>query len=234
MRKNKINVRKKIMKTYILNNKNINLSVYRLLETNVLDKYINNLNKDFVYNNVKKNTKYTSEEQFVFLIDRIINFFNDNIPYLSNNIEIIMELILKSDNKILDEFLNCKIYLHNNDYIDYFVETIYKIICFNFIENSQYCMNIRELLINKKLYKENIEEYNLQEIKKVMNLLSEICYINKSSKFNLIYLFSNINDKLKSIDLKKSSFNKNSSKIIDYMNMQYSIIIDEYNKIEYS
>ena len=45
------------MKTYILNNKNINLSVYRLLETNVLDKYINNLNKDFVYNNVKKKYK---------------------------------------------------------------------------------------------------------------------------------------------------------------------------------
>ena len=216
---NDISIRKQNVKNVLLTSNLQNIgNIWQLFNDNYLDKFINKLNDETVIINsyLDKNKNYlTSEEQFLQILDNYITFFNNKFTFVILR-EIILKLIFINNNS---EFLLCKKYIGDNNQINYFkqnyilftIETFYKNCqkLYNFLEKD---LNSIDININK------ININNNDDAKKILDILINLCIINKNS-YDIIYLFKDIDNN-----------HKMTNSIYDIYVVQWKNLIKNYHQ----
>ena len=150
-----------------------------LLDKGYLDKYMDCLSDNKIYIGcptiIKK--KYLTEyEQFLCILD---NFITYTINSFSNIelIYIILPLCIANDKNNI--FLTKK-YFYDNSNITYFNKEFNKLIIENFYNN---CLVLRNELDNLFMAVgfdlDNIDKDNYNDLLKMVNLLEEICFVNR-------------------------------------------------------
>lgn len=171
-----------------------NLCIYNLIKNGYLDETIKKLDNKSVKSNVDSNEIYTANEQFLCLLNRLVNMIADDF-IVGSNLNIIAKLILEGcKQEYLDEYLLCKYYIGDNSYINFFIYQLARIETNNFYHNIKNYIDTR---INPYLIKEKInikkldisDPKHVQEIKK---LLKKICLANFDDSFEKVFLFDNI------------------------------------------
>ena len=90
--------RKQILKNIILNDEfSYDMTVYRLINTDCLDKIISKINDMDVVCNINPNNKMSAEEQFLQLLNRFVVRFKNIFPNVNNFSEHIIENIFNSN-----------------------------------------------------------------------------------------------------------------------------------------
>ena len=216
---NGISIRKQNVKNVLLTSNLQNIgNIWQLFNDNYLDKFINKLNDETVIINsyLDKNKNYlTSEEQFLQILDNYITFFNNKFTFVILR-EIILKLIFINNN---NEFLLCKKYIGDNNQINYFkqnyilftIETFYKDCqkLYNFLEKD---LNSIDINIDK------ININNNDDAKKILDILINLCIINKNS-YDIIYLFKDIDNN-----------HKMTNSIYDIYVVQWKNLIKNYHQ----
>lgn len=164
-----------------------------LLDKGYLDKYMDCLSDNKIYIEcptiIKK--KYLTEyEQFLCILD---NFITYTINSFSNIelIYIILPLCIANDKNNI--FLTKK-YFYDNSNITYFNKEFNKLIIENFYNNCLVLRNeLDKLFMAVGFDLDNIDKDNYNDLLKMVNLLEEICFVNRG-KYGIIALFEKIND----------------------------------------
>lgn len=164
-----------------------------LLDKGYLDKYMDYLSDNKIYIEcptiIKK--KYLTEyEQFLCILD---NFITYTINTFSNIelIYIILPLCIANDK---DNIFLTKKYFYDNSNITYFNKEFNKLIIENFYNNCLVLRNeLDKLFMAVGFDLDNIDKDNYNDLLKMVNLLEEICFVNRG-KYGIIALFEKIND----------------------------------------
>lgn len=226
--------KKKLLKEIVLNSKySYDMLVYRLLSKNVLDDIITKIDNVPVECNIDSSEWISADEQFIQLLDRFICYFRNTFFTICSS-EYIIEMIINTNKDRIREYLLSKHYLGDNNYIDFFNESIYKIFISNFVQNSSYIPLINNLFIKEKLEIKNINDYNLNEILKIVTLISDLLLCS-NGKNSVIYIFYNIDyesnqyiEKNKSKKKNKNNRKEYKIKLIEHYTYQYELIIKNY------
>lgn len=186
----KINLKKRKIikvaeKSQILNHKIITIN---LISSGTLDSTISLLNKEKIIttnNSLIKKGYLTSEEQFISIIDNFITYFF-NIFGTISNLNIISECLNSDKNNTLLS----KKYFYDNNYIDCYTNSFNLMIINNFYHNARVFKNELKsefTLAGLKLEKNDLK--NTKKISKIINLLEELCFVNKNN-YSLLSLFT--------------------------------------------
>jgi len=205
--------------------------IKELINSSVIDELISKLDDvktipDTTCMPLTKKGYLTANEQFILLLENLIHRYSDDFYFLKFSPSFIINQMLE-DNKY-SEYLLCKNYLGNNDFIPYFNENYKNLICFNFISNiiflSDFSPDIKEFIKSSKLdtYIKN------KKIDKIHELLIHISLCN-TDNFNLDCLFYNI------VKIVKERYEKTKShcKSIDSLYNFYIVIIESMIKNYY-
>ena len=204
-------------------------------KSTLLDNIIIKIDDVGVPSNVKPNEITSSYKQFIDLLNRFIYWFQENFFYLRLETSAIIETLIKTNYSMFEKYLLSKHYLGDNNYIDFFKDSIYRIMISNFVKNIKYITEIMKLFKIKKIDIKNINDYTLEEVVKIKSLLSDIVFCSTSS-FRCFNLFQDIeyflNKKLKEIKLSKKDKERFIYNVINYYQVQYECAFEEYNKKE--
>lgn len=216
---NGISIRKQNVKNVLLTSNLQNIgNIWQLFNDNYLDKFINKLNDETVIINsyLDKNKNYlTSEEQFLQILDNYITFFNNKFTFVILR-EIILKLIFINNN---NEFLLCKKYIGDNNQINYFKQNYILFTIETFYKNCQKLYNFLEKDLNS--ININIDKININnndDAKKILDILINLCIINKNS-YDIIYLFKDIDNN-----------HKMTNSIYDIYVVQWKNLIKNYHQ----
>ncbi len=216
---NGISIRKQNVKNVLLTSNLQNIgNIWQLFNDNYLDKFINKLNDETVIINsyLDKNKNYlTSEEQFLQILDNYITFFNNKFTFVILR-EIILKLIFINNN---NEFLLCKKYIGDNNQINYFKQNYILFTIETFYKNCQKLYNFLEKDLNS--IDINIDKININnndDAKKILDILINLCIINKNS-YDIIYLFKDIDNN-----------HKMTNSIYDIYVVQWKNLIKNYHQ----
>ena len=211
--------------------------VYKLVHSDLLKSTIKKIDNIGVPCNVKPNEITSANEQFLQLLDRFITYFNDSFYFLHTYTYLCIKLIIETNYKDMEKYLLSKHYLGDNNYISFFNNSIYRIMVANFIKSVTLSPKLRKLFKQEKIAIKSINDYSLEEILRIKDLLVNIVFANAKDSFNSVYLFDDIpkfiDDKAK--QWKKKKLNKaNILTQQDSLTLFYSIqidsLIEEYNK----
>lgn len=199
--------------------------IYNLiLNNNNLRKIINNIDNKKIISNSNPNVIIRPDMQVIFLLDRLINRFDDHFPLLHKYRTIIIDNFLRY--KEYENYLKEKYYLGDNEYIKYYEEKLNLIFVKSFYNNFKYIEN--ELTDIFKEYKINMKKISLDnptELEKLLNILSDFSYCYH--RWDSAYLFSEMDN-----DIKLNSEWK--EEILKDYKFHLSRILENYNlKKEY-
>lgn len=210
---------------------------YKLINQGYFKKSINKIDNVGVPSNVKPNEITSADEQFLQLLNRFIEFFDDSFYFLHSDSICYIHMIIETNYKELEKYLLSKHYLGDNNYIDFFQDSIYRIIVSNFIKNTVVSKTLKNLFKNNKIPIKDVKDYTLDEILKINDLLSDIVLANAKNTFAAILLFDDIDKNISKI-IKRMNKRKISSK--DILDKKKSILslslfkidslIEEYEK----
>ena len=203
--------------------------VYKLVHSNLLKSTIKKIDNIDVPCNVNPNEITSANEQFLQLLDRFITYFNDSFYFLHTYTHLCIKLIIETNYKDMEKYLLSKHYLGDNDYIPFFNNSIYRMMVANFIRSINISSKLRKLFIQEKIAIKNINDYSLEEIFKINDLLENIVFANARDSFNTIYLFDDISkciyNRVKQMKKKKLDKTKILS-LEESLNLFYSMKID--------
>lgn len=167
--------------------------IKQLLHDGALDEHIKLLDRkkiDTHNSPVLKKDYLTSEEHFVYLLDVFISYFLERI----NNIELAKTVLAECIKNDINKELLSKNYYFTNEYLDRYIYNFNLMIIKNFYENS---LAFKEELRNEyKIIGYNPEKINIsipEDTEKIIELLSELVFVNKS-RYMILSLFSKAND----------------------------------------
>ena len=211
--------------------------VYKLVHSDLLKSTIRKIDNIDVPCNVNPNKITSANEQFLQLLDRFITYFNDSFYFLHTYSYLCIKLIIETNYKKVEKYLLSKHYLGDNDYISFFNNSIYRIIVANFVKSVNISPKLRRLFTQEKIAIKNINDYSLDEILNINDLLVNIVFSNAKNFFNTVYLFDDIpkviKDKIKQMEKKKLD----KAKILEqqdgltfFYSMQIDSLIEEYLK----
>ena len=139
--------------------------------------------------------------------------------------------------KMIERYLLSKHYLGDNNYIDFFQDSIYRIIVSNFIKNTALSKSLKKLFRNNKIPIKDVKDYTLDEILKINDLLSDIVLANAKNTFSAIMLFDDIDRNISKITKRLNQKNISSKDILDKKKSILSLslfkidsLIEEYEK----
>lgn len=233
---NALTSRRKKLKQLSLNHKYLNNAlIYQFLNTKILDSYIIKLDNLKTYTNSKSIIKkgyFTSEEQFLDILNNFIIYLERDFFFLGKYKKIIIEIIIEY--KKNNEFLFCKNYWGNNYYIPYFEYNIKKFILTGFYNNLKILVSkspqVNKLLKNKSINIKKISLNNKNNVTDLYNLLIALSLCN-SNQFSLLYLFEDFNN---SVNKLHNSYKTDTNKSLEIMEkqfiIQWEIIIGNYEK----
>lgn len=228
---NEYQLKKKKILRIVLNSKyiqNKNL-IFTFLLGDTLDNYIKSLDDNKVnikINTVIKKGYFTSEEQFLSILDSFITYLSN----ILNNITLLEKIFSMCVNNEHGKVLLSKKYIFDNDNINYFYNKFNLMIINNFYNNLLILKNelIYELdTIDIDLNKFNIN--NSKDVKKITRLLVDICFINTDREYMLLSLFNSINKinnkiLLDHFEILISNYIKNIKFLVEYHKLKESII----------
>lgn len=195
---NKLRERKEQLLKDVLESNKIgtsqNLCIYNLIKNGYLDETIKKLDNKSVKSNVDSNDVYTANEQFLCLLNRLVNMIADDF-IVGSNINITTQLILEGcKQEYLDEYLLCKYYIGDNNYINFFIYQLTRIEISNFYHNLKNYIDTRIIsyLIKEKIDIQKLDISNEKHIQKIKKLLKKICLANFEDSFEKVFLFDNI------------------------------------------
>lgn len=230
--------KKELQQLFLESDTHLNPLIYRLLERDFLDKIIQYIDDEPVPCNVNPEDLTSADEQFLLLLNRLIMYFRRYFPKIYDFTDYAIETIVTGNSILAHNYLLSKHYLGDNDYIDFFNQSIWQLLVSNFLCNGKHVYQVKHLLKSNKIkYSTNIDDYSLDELKKIINLLSDLVYC-ASSEYRAFYLFGDIDadlckrlediEKEREYTLKDVDFhNKN---LEEFYSVQYDIIIEEYMK----
>lgn len=228
---NEYQLKKKKILRIVLNSEYIQNKqlIFTFLLGNTLDNYINNLDNNKVkinINTVVKKGYLTSEEQFLSILDSFITYLLSII----NNIKLLEKTFDMCVNNEHGKILLSKKYIFDNDNINYFYNKFNLMIINNFYNNI-FALK-RELMYELDTIDIKVEKYNInnpQSIKKIAQLLGDICFINRDREYMLLSMFNSIDTISKELfinhfEILLSNYLKNINFIIEYHKLRENII----------
>lgn len=210
--------------------------VYNLIHQDCFKNTINKIDGIGVPCNVNPSEIISAEEQFIRLLDRFIEYFDNTFYFLHNDSYLYIRRIIETNYKKVEKYLLSKHYLGDNDYIDFFNDSIYRIIITNFVKNISFIPNLKKLFIKEKIEIKNINQYTLEEVLNIKDLLSDIVLSNAKDTFNSILLFEDIDDSISKIikNMKKKApeyeLNERRNSMTNLSILKIDILIEEYLK----
>ncbi len=211
--------------------------VYKLIHQGYFKKSINKIDNVGVSCNVDPNKITSANEQFLRLLDRFIEFFDNSFYFLHSDSDCYIHIIIETNYKDLEKFLLSKHYLGDNDYIDFFQDSIYRIIVSNFIKNAAISKTLKNLFKKNGLSVKSVKDYSLDEILKINNLLSDIVLANAKNNFTAIMLFDDVDENISRIIQRMKKRNINEKDILDkkksitnFSLLQIDSLVEEYEK----
>lgn len=180
----------------------------------------------------------SADEQFLMLLNRLVNWFVDDFPMLVEFRKVIIENIIETNKLQVEKYLLSKHYLGDNSYIDFFCNSINKILFNNFITNIKDMPIVQKFLKDENINYKNINDYTVKELNDLRYLLEKIGICNYDNNFQFAYIFSDIESSIKKKICTYKKEEKRSKKIIDevtdstiifYQNV-YSILIQQYKE----
>lgn len=177
----------------------------------------------------EKNDYFTSEEQFISILDKFIHYFKSDFIMPDVISDYSIRNILTINNPNLD-FLFSKVYIYDNDYIEYFETQFNRAIVYSFIFNLNELKRCSITIENFiKIYNLNINSNsNDEDIKKIAKILKKLILCNYK-EMNLTLLF--LNYQFYFDDKKRSSLQKENVSFQFYITI-YEMFIEEYYKKE--
>lgn len=210
--------------------------VYKILKKDSLDQMIRKIDQVPVPCDVRPDDLTSSEEQFVQLLDRFVDWFQEDFPTLSFFCKFIIEEIIETNYNEMEQYLLSKHYLGDNKYIPFFQKSIYKIIINNFIANVKYIPVLEALIQTEGIKIKNYDSIKLDTIIKLERLLSDIVFCNGNNLL-LHLLFSNIDYEIEAVKNKGIKNNNTEFDIKyeiqvlkDYYEFHYELMINIYLK----
>lgn len=109
-------------------------------------------------------------------------------------------------------------------------EMIYKLIISNFIHNAKYVPSIVEALSNLDIPIKEVQEYTLDESRKILQLLSNVAFCQRG-RGNVLELFDNIDARLDYFS-KSDNYVRNRRRNTEKYKERYiNSRIEDYNKM---
>lgn len=230
--------KKAILEKIILeSNYPYSMVVYKLIHHDYFKKTLPKIDNIGVPCNVNPKEITSADEQFLQLLNRFIEFFDDTFYFLHIDSYCYIHLIIETNYENMEKYLLSKHYLGDNNYIEFFQDSIYRIIVSNFIKNVTLSKTLEKLLKKESIACKRIEDYSLSEILKIKNLLAYITLANIKNKFSAIVLFDDINKAISQIEQilvknklkEKDILNKKEIILNNYL-FKIDLLIEEYEK----
>lgn len=228
---NEYQLKKKKILRIVLNSKyiqNKNL-IFTFLLGDTLDNYIKSLDDNKVnikINTVIKKGYFTSEEQFLSILDSFITYLSN----ILNNITLLEKIFSMCVNNEHGKVLLSKKYIFDNDNINYFYNKFNLMIINNFYNNLLILKN--ELTYELDTIDIDLNKFNInnsKDVKKITRILGDICFINTDREYMLLSLFNSINKinnkiLLDHFEILISNYIKNIKFLVEYHKLKESII----------
>lgn len=234
-----LNSKIELLKYQLLNNRtDYDLDVYYLFRYEKIVDIVNRINElSFSYQVNIKDNEITSTQFLKYMTEfiRYMKLYFYNMSCFSA----ILDEILRSCNKEINILFD---YQCNDPYECFKIkkdnnikERIFKVIISNFVKNAKYVPLIEDLLKENGIKLKNIQNYNLKESEKILNLLSDIVFCQRGNG-TVINLFENIEYHLNEYighkekrNSKKYTIEDYKKKYIDYYTKVYERMIRAYN-----
>lgn len=215
-----------VLNSEYIQNKNL---IFTFLLGDTLDNYINSLDDNKVYikiNTVIKKGYFTSEEQFLSILDSFITYLSN----ILNNITLLEKIFSMCVNNEHGKVLLSKKYIFDNDNINYFYNKFNLMIINNFYNNLLILKN--ELTYELDTIDIDLNKFNInnsKDVKKITRLLGDICFVNTDREYMLLSLFNSINKinnkiLLDHFEILISNYIKNIKFLVEYHKLKESII----------
>lgn len=215
-----------VLNSEYIQNKNL---IFTFLLGDTLDNYINSLDDNKVnikINTVIKKGYFTSEEQFLSILDSFITYLSN----ILNNITLLEKIFSMCVNNEHGKVLLSKKYIFDNDNINYFYNKFNLMIINNFYNNLLILKN--ELTYELDTIDIDLNKFNInnsKDVKKITRLLVDICFINTDREYMLLSLFNSINKinnkiLLDHFEILISNYIKNIKFLVEYHKLKESII----------
>lgn len=228
---NEYQLKKKKILRIVLNSKyiqNKNL-IFTFLLGDTLDNYIKSLDDNKVnikINTVIKKGYFTSEEQFLSILDSFITYLSN----ILNNITLLEKIFSMCVNNEHGKVLLSKKYIFDNDNINYFYNKFNLMIINNFYNNLLILKN--ELTYELDTIDIDLNKFNInnsKDVKKITRILGDICFVNTDREYMLLSLFNSINKinnkiLLDHFEILISNYIKNIKFLVEYHKLKESII----------
>ena len=226
----KVMKKKKNMLKMVISSKNIlNKSfIIRFLLDDTLDSYIERLDEEDVLIGIDSFIKkgfLTSEEQFISILDNFITYFFDIVSDVNFGENVFKVCI---NTKVWDIFLDKK-YFYDNDNMEYFYYHFNLIIIDSFYHNLNLLKN--DLIYELDSLSLDMNRFYIKrksDVKKIVTLLSDICFVNKNRSYMLFSLFNRMDRSrelaLNHFEILFSNYFKNIRFLMEYHNLIANII----------
>jgi hypothetical protein len=221
--------KKEELNRLVLNSDCYDMTIYKIINSGVLDEIIDNIDDKCVLSDINSNEIISSYEQFLDLLNKFIVFFKKKFNNLSFYIDELIKELIKNNYYEFSNYLLSKHYLGDNKYIMFFEDNMNRLSILNFVKNIEYSSEIKKLLKLNNIKIKNIKDYSFDEVLEISDLLSDLifCY---SNEFHTVLLFTDMSKVIN--DLKSDNSNNNLDKIdavINDFDFKCKIIIDSYN-----
>lgn len=215
-----------VLNSEYIQNKNL---IFTFLLGDTLDNYIKSLDDNKVnikINTVIKKGYFTSEEQFLSILDSFITYLSN----ILNNITLLEKIFSMCINNEHGKVLLSKKYIFDNDNINYFYNKFNLMIINNFYNNLLILKN--ELTYELDTIDIDLNKFNInnsKDVKKITRILGDICFINTDREYMLLSLFNSINKinnkiLLDHFEILISNYIKNIKFLVEYHKLKESII----------
>lgn len=215
-----------VLNSEYIQNKNL---IFTFLLGDTLDNYIKSLDDNKVnikINTVIKKGYFTSEEQFLSILDSFITYLSN----ILNNITLLEKIFSMCINNEHGKVLLSKKYIFDNDNINYFYNKFNLMIINNFYNNLLILKN--ELTYELDTIDIDLNKFNInnsKDVKKVTRILGDICFVNTDREYMLLSLFNSINKinnkiLLDHFEILISNYIKNIKFLVEYHKLKESII----------
>lgn len=215
-----------VLNSEYIQNKNL---IFTFLLGDTLDNYIKSLDDNKVnikINTVIKKGYFTSEEQFLSILDSFITYLSN----ILNNITLLEKIFSMCVNNEHGKVLLSKKYIFDNDNINYFYNKFNLMIINNFYNNLLILKN--ELTYELDTIDIDLNKFNInnsKDVKKITRILGDICFVNTDREYMLLSLFNSINKinnkiLLDHFEILISNYIKNIKFLVEYHKLKESII----------
>lgn len=216
---------KKILETTLTLELNNGPLIYYLIKNNAnLRKIIDNIDNKKVISKLNSNIIINPEIQIIYLLDRLINRFDDHFPLLHKYRTLIINNFFEYSE--CKSYLLEKKYIGDNEYINYYENKLNIIFIKAFYNNLKYIQyELIDVFKENKINIKKISASNPTEIKKLLNLLSDFSYCYH--RWDSAYLFTKIDSEI-------NLNNERKTGILEDYKLHLNRIIENYDlKKEY-